>query len=158
MLHRRAQPHNCDVASLTFAGPIGYAAFVLPRDADAAPALQGLLDRIDAGTIELLDLEILALGAHGAAERQPTSVLQHGDSFDLSEFDGAQSDLLDAEDLAALGAELSDSELAIVIIYEDRGLAGFAAQVQAQGGRELWTGGVDISELDTLVTESEQEN
>ena len=34
----------------------------------------------------------------------------------------------------------------------------FAAQVQAQGGRELWTGGVDISELDTLVTESEQEN
>ena len=85
-------------------------------------------------------------------------MLQHGDSFDLSEFDGAQSDLLDAEDLAALGAELSDSELAIVIIYEDRGLAGFAAQVQAQGGRELWTGGVDISELDTLVTESEQEN
>ena len=67
MLHRPAQPHNCDVASLTFAGPIGYAAFVLPRDADAAPALQGLLDRIDAGTIELLDLEILALGAHGAA-------------------------------------------------------------------------------------------
>ena len=60
--------------------------------------------------------------------------------------------------LEALGAELSDSELAIVIIYEDRGLAGFATQVQAQGGRELWTGGVDISELDTLVTESEQEN
>lgn len=143
------------MATHAFAGPIDYAAFVLPRGADADPILRSLLDRVDSGAIELLDLEVLAAGEGGVAERQPLQVLRHDGGFDLSEFEGAESGLLDEDDLRALGAELGPEELALVIVYEDRSLAPLAARVVEAGGRELWSGGVDPADLDPALTDTE---
>lgn len=140
-----------------FAGPISYLVFVLPHDADCSPVLEVLLERADSGAIELLDLEVLARGTGGEVERQPLDLVRHDGDFDLSAFEGSESDLLDQDDLRSVGAELAADEFALVIVYADRSLSAVAARVSEAGGRELWAGGVDLGDLDPSLTAIEGE-
>lgn len=141
-----------DTGPARFVGPVAYVAFVLPREANASATLAGLLEQVDSGSIELLDLEILAPNSDGQAERQPLGLLRHDDSFDLSSFEGAESGLLDEDDLLSLGTELGVDEIALVVVYADRSLATVAARVGEAGGRQLWAGGVDPATLDPSLT------
>lgn len=143
------------MATSTYSGPVDYAVFAVPSDAQLSEALRELLARIDSGAIELLDLEIIERGEDGTAARRPITDLEAGGDFDLSLFVGAESELLDDEDLALLVAELDGDSRALVIVYEDRSLAEVAARVAAAGGQLLWSGGVDLTELDQHISSTE---
>ena len=106
-----------------------------------------LIDQVDAGAIELLDLEILGNDG-GVVSRLPISALQADEGFDLAVLDGAESDILDADDLAAIGDALAPGHLAIAVVYEDRSLAGVATAWGVAGGTQLWSGGVDVEALE----------
>ena len=131
------------MATLTYSGPVDYAVFAVPQTAQLAATLRTLLARIDLGAIELLDLEIVERDADGSAVRRPISALEAGDDFDVNIFDGAESAVLDDEDLALIAAELG--------VYEDRSLAEVAAQVTDAGGQLLWAGGIDVADLAKIV-------
>lgn len=143
------------MATPTYSGPIDYAVFAVPHGAQLGEAMRTLLARIDSGAIELLDLEIIELGADGLASRRPVTVLEAGDDFDLGLFSGADSALLDDEDLALITAELDDESRAVVVVYEDRNLADVAASVASAGGQLLWSGGIDIVDLDQRISTAE---
>lgn len=139
------------MASEDFAGPVSHAAFVLPRGADPGPAAQELLRAVDSGAVEILDLEVLVRGDDAEVVR--ASVADHPG---LADFEGATTDLLDEEDLALVAGETAAGDLVIVVVYEDRTLAGAAARVRAAGGRELWSGGVAIADLEDAVSDQEE--
>src|SRR4051794_39439283 len=132
------------MATSTYSGPVDYAVFAVPYGAAISEALRTLLAQIDAGAIELLDLEVIERGPDGAASRRPLSVLDTPDAgddrFDLSIFDGAESEVLDPEDLDLVVSELPDAHRAVVVVYEDRSLASFASRVAVAGGKLLWSG------------------
>lgn len=148
------------MATDTYWGPIDFAVFALPRSADATPALTQILRLADSGTIEVLDLEVIAKDADGVPQRLPLSVLDHGEDFDFGTFEGAASDILDAEDLEQIAEELDVDEVAVVLVYEDRSLATVAHAFVTEGGHLVWSGGISSEELDVALNadDAQEEN
>lgn len=141
------------MSSDDFTGPVSYAAFVFPAGSDPSAAAAELLRTVERGVIEILDLEVLGAGADGRMVSTPIA-----DHPELAAFQGAGSGLLDEEDLEAVAAEVGAGDRVVVIVYEDRALAPVAGEVLAAGGRELWTGGVSIEDLEISVVEHMEEN
>lgn len=145
------------MATPTYSGPVDYAVFTAPRDALLGDALRLLLAQVDSGAIVLLDLEVIELDASGAPARIPLTSLGWSGDFDLSVFDGAESDVLDPDDLAQIAGELTAENRAIAVVYEDRSLSQVADEVARRGGALLWSGGIDLAELEQNVSSNEQD-
>lgn len=144
------------MANEIYCGPIDYAVFAVPAGAQVSQGLSLLLDQADRGAIELLDLEIVGRGLDGWPVRLDLSSFTFEDGFDPSVFDGAVTNLLDDDDLTLITEAIDAGQLAIAILYEDRSLAAVATAFAAEGGRELWAGGVDVEDLaDRLAATAE---
>lgn len=139
-----------------FIGPIDFAVFATPREADVSAALAQLRGQIQAGGMLLLDIEVVALDDQGAATRQSLQALPQSGLDLLAEFETSESDLFDDEDLADIAAELGPDELAIVLVYEDRSLATFAERLSERGGRLLWAGGVHTDEIEQALEHTKE--
>lgn len=137
------------MATEIFAGPIDYVAFAFPPGADVGAGLAIVLQRVDAGHIEILDIEHLGI-RDGVPARLPLGGLP-AHAFDLSVFDGAESRILDDDDLGVITAALDPGWFALVIVYEDRSLARAAQAWTDAGGVELLVGGVDAADLDAIL-------
>jgi hypothetical protein len=139
------------MATETFAGPVDFVVFAFPDGADIAEGLSAVLDSVHAGSIELLDLQVVGRDDTGAPVSLTFEDVQPG--VDLSTFDGARSDVLDQEDLTDVAAALTPGRFAIALVYEDRSLAAAAAAWARTGGEELLSGGVDIADLERALGE-----
>ncbi|MER2203818.1 MAG: DUF6325 family protein, partial [Rhodococcus sp. (in: high G+C Gram-positive bacteria)] len=87
-------------------GPIEYVAVEFPSGAPTSAGFEQLLTLVDSGAIRILDLEFVTKAADGSVAVVPASTFELED-FDLAQFDGAASGLLDAGDIAAVGDELA---------------------------------------------------
>lgn len=141
------------MATELFAGPVDYLVFAFDENADIGPGLQAVLERVQQGIVEILDLELIARDDEGAPVKLSFADLQDTTRLDLSAFDGAESGILDAEDLAAIASALHEGQIAVAIVYEDRSLAAAAAAWTDAGGTELFSGGVDIADLEHALDE-----
>lgn len=127
-----------------YTGPLNFAVFAVPEGADLAGAATEIRELAVGHRAEILDIELLSR----SGSRQPLP-------FDL---DLAETDLLHDDDLADIAADLADGEQALVVVYEDRTLAGLSAHVAAVSGRELWAGGIDAGDLDSAAAGRENEH
>ena len=86
-----------------FAGPIGYLVYSFPEGASVATGVQAVLDRVAAGLIEVLDVEVVGRAADGSARLLPFAEVSG-----MDQLTGAESDILDEVDLrpAVLRADL----------------------------------------------------
>lgn len=141
------------MATEQFAGPVNYLVFTFDEHADLGPGLTALLDRVDQGIVDILDIELIGRDEAGTAIKRSFSELDGITSIDTSAFDGAGSGILDADDLADIAAELEAGQIALAVVYEDRSLAAAAGAWAVAGGIELFSGGVDIEELDRTLNE-----
>ncbi len=94
-----------------------------------APALAALND---SGTVRIIDFAFVRKEADGSA-----SVVEAGDADVAEEFDfqGTRFDLLSEEDLLGIADQLEGDSSALVIVWENRWAARFAAVVRASHGR-----------------------
>ncbi|MBN9177210.1 MAG: hypothetical protein J0I43_07590 [Microbacterium sp.] len=138
-VHRFIDQGERPMASEEFAGPIDYIVFALDEGADLSAGLAAILERVDQGIVEILDIELIARDVDGHPMRR------HLESTD---FDGAESDILDDEDLAGIADALGEGQVALAIVYEDRSLASAAAAFRALGGMELFSGGIAVDDLE----------
>lgn len=138
------------MADELFAGPVDYLVFAFDAGADLGAGLRLVFDRVQQGTVEVLDLELVGLDAQGSAV-----VLPLGDAvgIDLELFDGVQSHILDEDDLAVIAEELREGQVGLAVVYEDRSLAAAAGAWAQAGGREILSGGIAISDLDLALQE-----
>lgn len=141
------------MATGQFSGPVDYLVFGFAEDADLGPGLQAVLERVQQGVVEILDLELVSLDEAGTPLKRRVTDFQDATALDLSVFDGAESGILDEDDLAQIAAALEPGQLALVIVYEDRSLAVAADTWVAAGGTELFSGGVDIADLEQALEE-----
>ena len=141
------------MATEQFAGPVNYLVFTFDEHADLGPGLTALLDRHDQGNAANLDIELIGRDDPGTAGNHPFNDLDGITSIDTSAFDGAESGTLDSDDLAGIASELQAGQIALAVVYEDRSLAAAAGAWSAVGGVELFSGGVDIEELDRTLNE-----
>jgi hypothetical protein len=116
-------------------GPIDIVVIAYPAGApmtgDAVPIFVDLVDR---GIIRVLDVLFVMQNEDGTVSGFEATDLD-GDSIgDLKVFEGASSGLLGEDDVASVGETLEPGTAAVMIVYENRWAAPFAAAVRRNGG------------------------
>jgi hypothetical protein len=116
-------------------GPVDIVVIAYPAGAPmTGEAIPIFLDLVDRGTIRVLDVLFVKQNDDGSVSGfEATDV--DGDSLgDLKVFEGASSGLLGEDDVAAAGEALEPGSAAVMIVYENRWAAPFAAAVRRNGG------------------------
>ncbi|MCU0270844.1 MAG: DUF6325 family protein [Acidimicrobiales bacterium] len=126
---------------------------------DGVPRPEGfaeLLGLCEQGVIAILDVEFVVAddqGVHTVAAEDLPPV----EGLDLSLWAAARSDLIDADDLAAIGDELGPGELAVLVLIEQRWVLGVVEVWRRSGARLLLEGGVPVSDLLAVLDETEKD-
>lgn len=141
------------MATDQFSGPVDYLVFAFDEGVDLGEGLRALLERVEQGIVEILDIELIDRDGGGAPVKRPFSDLSGTTGLDLSVFDGAESGILDSDDLEAIASELRDGQFALAVVYEDRSLAAAAEAWAGVGAAEMFSGGVDIADLERALQE-----
>lgn len=144
------------MATDQFSGPVDYLVFAFDEGADLGEGLRALLERVEQGIVEILDIELIDRDGGGAPVKRPFSDLSGTTGLDLSVFDGAESGILDSDDLEAIASELRDGQFALAVVYEDRSLAAAAEAWAGVGAAEMFSGGVDIADLERALQEGDR--
>lgn len=58
------------MATNQFAGPVNFLVFVFDEHHDLGPGLVSVVDRVNQGIIELLDIELIALASNGSPTKR----------------------------------------------------------------------------------------
>ena len=83
-----------------------------------ADGFDRLLDLVDRNVIRILDVEFVSKGPDGA-QVVGVSELPARPELDLSAWNGSSSGLLDADDIALVGAEIAEGSIAVVVVFEN---------------------------------------
>lgn len=126
--------------------PIDYIVVEFPDGIPTAGGFDQLLDLVDRNVIRVLDVEFIVKDAASARPVSPAE-LPEGDGVDLGEWAGASSGLLDGDDLAAIGAEMGDGALAVVVVFENVWVLDLVEKWSAGGARLIFDGAVPAGDL-----------
>ena len=106
---------------------------------------QELLNLVDAGTIRVIDMIILAKDETGAIEAMELS--DAGDLGPLVELEASLAELLAAEDVEHLANAMEPGSVAGVLVYENLWAAPFAAAARRAGGQLIANGRIPIQAI-----------
>jgi uncharacterized protein DUF6325 len=116
-------------------GPIDIVVIGYPADAPmTGEAVPIFLDLIDRGIIRVLDVLFVRQNEDGTVSGFEATELDAGTLGDFKVFEGASSGLLGEDDVAIAGEALEPGSAAVMIVYENRWAAPFAAAVRRNGG------------------------
>ena len=116
-------------------GPVDIVVIAYPADAPlTGEAVPLLLDLVERGIIRVLDVLFVMQEEDGRYVGFLAEVLDERGVGDFREFEGASSGLLGDEDAATAAEGLEPGSAAVMIVYENRWAAPFAAAVRRNGG------------------------
>jgi hypothetical protein len=116
-------------------GPIDIVVIAYPADAPmTGEAVPIVMDLIERGIIRVLDVLFVMQNADGTFSGFEAKDLEADRVGDLNVFEGASSGLLGEEDVATASEALEPGSAAVMIVYENRWAAPFAAAVRRNGG------------------------
>jgi Family of unknown function (DUF6325) len=117
-------------------GPVDIVVIGYPADApmtgDAVPLL---LDLVDRGIIRVLDVLFVMENEDGTFSGFEAKDVEGDRIGDFKVFEGASSGLLGEEDVATAAEAVEPGTSVVVIVYENRWAAPFAAAVRRNGGQ-----------------------
>lgn len=128
-------------------GSIDYLVVEFPGGRVTRGGFDVLLDLVERGTIRILDLEFVIRNDDGLAVRVPVAGLSSTNGVDLGVWDGAESDILDSQDIAEIGEAIAPDSTALVVIFENRWLLGLADAWRRDGARLVADGGLDAESV-----------
>jgi Family of unknown function (DUF6325) len=116
-------------------GPIDIVVIEYPPDAPmTGEAVPIFLDLVDRGIIRVLDVLFVKQNDDGTVSGFEASDLDGDTIGDLKVFEGASTGLLSDDDAASAGEILAPGSAGVMIVYENRWAAPFAAAVRRNGG------------------------
>ena len=116
-------------------GPIDIVVIAYPADAPmTGEAVPIVMDLIERGIIRVLDVLFVMQNEDGTFSGFEAKDLEPDKIGDLKVFEGASSGLLGDEDVATASQALEPGSAAVMIVYENRWAAPFAAAVRRNGG------------------------
>jgi hypothetical protein len=102
-----------------------------PMTGEAVPIL---LDLVDRGIIRVLDVMFVIKEEDGTYSGFEATGLDDKGLGDFAAFEGASSGLLGDEDVATAGDGIEPGSAGVILVYENRWAAPFAAAVRRNGG------------------------
>ena len=130
-------------------GPVSFLAVEFPEGQADPAGFTRLLDLVERGLVLVIDLEFVRRATDGTLETVPVGSLDLG--VDLSAFEGADSGLLDRDDLELVAASLEGDAVMAVLVYEDLVMEPVLAAWSSGGARLVAEGGVDAADLETAL-------
>jgi Family of unknown function (DUF6325) len=116
-------------------GPIDIVVIGFPADAPmTGEAVPLLVDLVDRGIVRVLDVLFVTANADGTVSGFDATDLDAKGVGDFAIFEGASSGLLGEQDVATAAEAIEPGTSAVVILYENRWAAPFAAAVRRNGG------------------------
>lgn len=103
-----------------------------PMTGDAVPILMDLVER---GIVRVLDAMFVAKDEDGRVSGFEAKDLESRGVGDFRMFEGASSGLLGEDDVAEAAEALDPGTAAVMLVYENRWAAPFAAAVRRNGGQ-----------------------
>jgi hypothetical protein len=116
-------------------GPVDIVVIAYPADAPmTGEAVPILMDLVERGIIRVLDVLFVMQNEDGTFSGFEATDLESDRIGDLKVFEGASSGLLGDDDVSAASEALEPGSAAVMIVYENRWAAPFAAAVRRNGG------------------------
>jgi hypothetical protein len=116
-------------------GPIDIVLIGFPADAPmTGEAVPLFLDLVERGVVRVFDVLFITKEADGTFAGFEAKDLGPERIGDLAAFEGATSGLIGDEDLAKAAEAVEPGTSAVLIVYENRWAAPFAAAVRRNGG------------------------
>jgi hypothetical protein len=111
---------------------------------EAAPLL---LDLVERGIIRVLDVMFVTKNEDGTFSGFEATDLDEKGVGDFAVFEGATSGLLDDADAESAADVLEPGSAAVLIVYENRWAAPFAAAVRRNGGEVIANERIPVKDL-----------
>lgn len=119
-------------------GPVDIVVIGYPADAPmTGEAIPLVLDLVERGIIRVLDVLFVMENEDGTFSGFEAQDLEADRIGDFKVFEGASSGLLGEEDVATAAEAIEPGTAAVVIVYENRWAAPFAAAVRRNGGQVI---------------------
>jgi hypothetical protein len=116
-------------------GPVDIVVIEYPADAPmTGEAMPIFLDLVDRGIIRVLDVLFVRQNEDGTVSGFTAGDLDPETLGDFRVFEGASSGLLSDDDVETVGEALEPGSAGVMIVYENRWAAPFAAAVRRNGG------------------------
>ena len=135
-------------------GPIDYLALEFPQAKITGEGMAALIDLVDRGIIRILDLRFAVRGADGSITAVALADLDHDGKLDIAVFEGAESGLLDNEDLSEAADLVSPASAVGLLVYENTWAGPFVTAMRNAGAEVKASGRIPvdavIEALDTL--------
>ena len=129
-------------------GPIDILLIGFPADAPmTGEAVPLFLDLVERGVIRVFDVLFITKEADGTFAGFEAKDLGPERIGDLAAFEGATSGLIGDEDLAKAAEAVEPGTSAVLIVYENRWAAPFAAAVRRNGGQLLASERIPVQAL-----------
>ena len=129
-------------------GPIDVVVIGFPAGAPmTGEAVPIFLDLVDRGIIRVFDAMFIRKDQDGTFSGFDLGDLDQDSAGQLTAFAGASSGLLSHEDAAMAAAEIEPGTSAVMIVYENRWAAPFAAAVRRNGGELVATSRITAQDL-----------
>lgn len=125
-------------------GPIDYLALEFPNAKITGEGFAALLDLVDRGIIRILDLRFVIGGPDGSFTAMALTDLDHDGVLDLAVFEGAQSGLLDDDDLAEAVALVAPGTAVGLLVYENAWAGPFVTAMRNHGAQVLASGRIPV--------------
>ena len=122
-------------------GPINFIVVSFPSAPVPSAGFAVLTDLVAAGRVNVLDTEFVSRDADGKVQRLDAA------SVGLDEFSGADSHLIDDDDVAAAAESLAAGEVAAIVVYEELSFLPVIGAWGADGGTVLTEGPVLVDDL-----------
>jgi hypothetical protein len=121
-------------------GPVSYLIVEFPGNKMTGEAFPILMDLVDRGLIRILDLEFVTRDENGSMRTIELMDIDHDGKFDLAIFEGSNSGLLDAKDLADASSVIEPGSSAAIMIFENHWAMPFV-QALRRGSAQLIAAG-----------------
>jgi hypothetical protein len=117
-------------------GPVDIVAIAYPVGSPmTGEAVPIMLDLVERGIIRVLDVMFVVKEEDGTFSGFEATDLDTRGVGDFAAFEGASSGLLGDEDAATAADDIEPGSAAVILVYENRWAAPFAAAVRRNGGR-----------------------
>lgn len=136
-------------------GPVDFLIVEFPAGSQnfTGEMAEELIDLVEAGTIRLIDLLVLAKDADGTIEAMELADLD--ELSPLQRFEAELAELLAEEDVAHLANAMDPGSVAGVLIYENIWAAPFASAARRSGGQLIANGRIPIQAIIAAVEADE---
>lgn len=139
-------------------GPIDYLAVEFPDGQLKGDGLRALLDLVDRGIIQILDLRVVRRETDGSYTAATVADFDGDGALDLAVFSGIDSGLLDDDDLREAAELIEPGSAVAVLVYENSWAGPFVSAMRSAGAEVIASGRLPaanvLAALEALETES----